>query len=62
MDKDAIIEIVDGRVEQNRKVLGRKALMVTASSPIQASPGEIIVRINNSESTRDDYLTLLTSY
>ena len=54
-DKDAMIEVKDMRIGQNLSVLARKAFMVT-ETPI-TSTTQVIVNINETASTLDDYIT-----
>ena len=57
-DKDAMIEVLDMRSGQNLSVLARKAFMVTTETNIPiTSTTQVIVNINETASTLDDYIT-----
>ncbi|MEL6659732.1 MAG: tyrosinase family protein [Bacteroidota bacterium] len=56
VDKDAVIEVKENRLNLRNVVLARKALMVT-NSPLPAVTPQIEVQINGSAATIDDYVT-----
>ncbi|MEM9545065.1 MAG: tyrosinase family protein [Bacteroidota bacterium] len=59
IDKDAVIEVKENRVNLRNIVLARKALMTTTSPPINivGTFPEIEVQINGNATTIDDYIT-----
>ena len=60
-DKDAVLEVLDSRIDYDNAVLARKAFMVTNNSPLANTTAEIEMKIN-SNSTLDDYITWSPSY
>ena len=56
-DKDAVIEVIDRRTDEDSRVLARKALRVAETASPLITQLQVVVNINGSFSTLDDYIT-----
>ena len=56
-DKDAVIEVIDRRTDEDSRVLARKALRVAENASPLITQLQVVVNINGSFSTLDDYIT-----